>query len=177
MKVPDSPKKWTFAEWNSEIRLLEQDLVMRAESQDADPNVILQIGRKLKKLKDASVEMEKYSNPIRPEIVASICKVMTQSWKLQAPVKGFDTFDFYTLSDYLHFMGPSHEFFFYGMNSNLFGASIVGLTGPGTPSSEIQYLMRRLASYAMNPAVKKDVPTILFDAEGMDENPFIKKYW
>ncbi len=177
MKVPDSPKKWTFAEWNSEICLLEQDLVMRAESQDADPDVILEIGRKLKKLKDASLEMEEYFNPIRSEIVASIRKVMNQFWKLQVSVKGFNTFDFYTLSDYLHFMGPSHEFFFYGMNTNIFGASIVGLTGSGTPSSEIQYLMRRLASYAMNPVVKKDVPTILFDAEDVDENPFIKKYW
>ena len=50
------------------------------------------------------------------------------------------------------------------------------VTGLGTPSSEIAYLMMSLMDYAANPVVKKDAPETLFYMD-VKQNPFIQKYW
>lgn len=179
LKVSGSSKKWTITEWHEEIRILEKDLFSNLNLKELDRKIIAEIMEKLKKLRNASMKMDEYSNPIQPEVSASIVKVMDHFKKLQSPKKGFDYGELLLLDDYFAntYMGTSKEFFFYGMSSKIFGVSIgMFVTGLGTPSSEIAYLMMSLMDYAANPIVKKDAPETLFYMD-VKQNPFIQKYW
>lgn len=178
-QVPGSSKKWTIAEWHEEIRVLERDLFSTLDSKELDSKAIAEIMEKRKNLRNASMKIAEYSNPIQPEVAASIVKVMKHFRKLQPSGKGFDYSELLLLDDYVAntYMGTSKEFFFYGTDSRIFGVSIgMFVTGLGAPSSEIAYLMMSLMDYAANPVVKKDAPETLFYMD-VKENPFIRTYW
>lgn len=179
LKVPGSQEKWTLRQWTAENDALKESLLGEAESMKLNPAVISEIVEKRKQLNRATWEIDEYSNPIQPEAAASIVKVIEHFWKLQPPVKGFDSRELDLLDTYFAntYMGTSKEFFFYGMDSNMFGVSIgMFVTALGAPSSEVSYLMMSLIDYAASPIVKKDFPETLFYID-VKENPFIRKYW
>lgn len=179
LKVPGSQGKWTLRQWIAENDSLRESLLREIDSRKPDPVIISEIVGKCKRLNKATWEIDEYSNPIQSQAAASIVKVMEHFWKLQPSVKGFDSNEISLLDDYFasSYMGTSKEFFFYGMNSNMFGVSMgMFVTALSSPSSEVGYLMLSLIDYAANPRVNKEVPETLFYID-VKENPFIKKYW
>lgn len=172
LKVPGSSKKrYSDTELRGEMKFLEEKMF-----QEKKGEILIELVGELKKMKEASWEIEEYSNPLQPEVVRSIVKVLNSFWKLQPLSKGIDSGDLSLLNDFL----SAFSFYsYYGLNSTVFGVSLGTYTVPGTPAMEVWGLMERLIDYACDPTVQENDPETYFDlpVEIMEYDPFIKQNW
>lgn len=170
LKVNGSSKKcYSEVELRGEIKCLEKRLF-----EEKNPDIIIQVIKELKNLKSASWKIEEHSNPISTEAVNSIDKVLTSFWKLQTSAKRIDHTELLLLKEFFMYTGYLS---YYGINSKLFGVSLMNYTVPGSPAREVMGLMDDLIDYGCDSTVQENDPRTHFDAGSLEYDPFIKQNW